>query len=154
MMDLFTVTLYRSDPSDNFAPFKKLGGQKMNGMSLASEAFRMINILLSRAVLNVDDGMVNDMNGSIYPLNGFYHFLKWMVICNCVLISVRKRQPSVDVRDIIDTCIKHRFGQSLCFKIITITKTCPYDTQRIFSTVKNENLIGKSLIFFLFLLKT
>ena len=53
MMDLFTVSLYRSDPSDNFAPFTKLVGQKINDMSLASKVYRMINILLSRAVLNV-----------------------------------------------------------------------------------------------------
>ena len=35
-----------------------------------------------------------------------------------------------------------------------ITKTCPCNKQRLFSTVKIENFIRKFVIFFLFLLKT
>ena len=37
---------------------------------------------------------------------------------------------------------------------IVITKTCPCNIQRFFSTVKIEKFIRKFLIFFLFLLKT
>ena len=64
--------------------------------------------------------LTSDMNGFIYPLNGFYRFLMWMGICNCVLISVIKGQSSLVVNYIIDTCIKRRFGHSLCFKIIKL----------------------------------
>ena len=38
--------------------------------------------------------------------------------------------------------------------VVNITKTCPCNTQRNFSTVKIENFVGIVLIFFLCLLKT
>ena len=37
---------------------------------------------------------------------------------------------------------------------LDITKTCPYNKQRIFSALKIENFIGKKMIFSIFMFKT
>ena len=78
----------------------------------------MINILLSRAVLNVDNGMANDMNDFIYPLNGFYHFSYLDGSLQLRVYQCKRGQSSVNIRDIIDTCIKRRFGHSIRHSIM------------------------------------